>query len=275
MIEIPESITISRQAERLLTGKTISKVINASNPHRFAWYNGKAEKYPDLLEGHTVTSAQGHGAFVTIHLNNDTHISISDGTHMKYYPSFEKHPAKHQLLIEFDDHSFLVFTVSMYGCIFAYRGKMDHPYHINSLLKISPLDDKFDESYFESLFNTITKDISVKAFLGTEQRIPGVGNGVLQDILFNARLNPRRKISTLSDLDKSDLFHCLKTSLRSMTDKGGRNTEKDFYGNIGGYKCILSKNTYKMPCHLCGSDITKEAYLGGTVYYCPSCQPLE
>lgn|GEM_PF-2077218 len=30
-----------------------------------------------------------------------------------------------------------------------------------------------------------------KAFLATEQRIPGLGNGVLQDILWTARIHPK------------------------------------------------------------------------------------
>ena len=108
--------------------------------------------------------------------------------------------------------------------------------------------------------------------LATEQRIPGVGNGVLQDILFNAGIHPRRKKSSMSDTDKSRLFKSLKTTLKNMTELGGRDTEKDFFGNNGGYKTILSKNTVKHPCPDCGDLIRKEPYLGGAVYYCPSCQ---
>lgn len=35
MIEIPESATISSQAETILTGKRIAKVIQATSPHKF------------------------------------------------------------------------------------------------------------------------------------------------------------------------------------------------------------------------------------------------
>ena len=114
--------------------------------------------------------------------------------------------------------------------------------------------------------------MSVKALLATEQRIPGLGNGVLQDILFNARIHPKRKISTLNAEDKQLLFHSVKDTLRDMIAKGGRDTERDFLGNAGGYRCILSKNTYTKPCVCCGSRLIKEAYLGGSVYYCPNCQ---
>lgn len=274
MLEIPETQTIAYQAESILLGKTISTVVEATSPHSFTWYNGEPKDYAKILVGKTIQETQGHGAFVSLHCDADSCIAISDGVNMKYYTSAEKHPKKHQLLVEFTDDSFLAFTVSMYGSIVAYKGTYPNPYYQGSLTKLSPLDDAFDENFFEKLFREQTKDISIKALLATEQRIPGLGNGVLQDILFKSGLNPRRKISTIDDLTKGDLFHCLKFTLESMTEKGGRNTEKDFYGNKGGYECILSKNTWKEPCINCGSNIVKEAYLGGSVYYCPHCQRL-
>ena len=272
MIEIPESKVISEQAECILAGKQITEVVNATSPHKFAWYYGDPALYSSLLVGRRIERVEGHGSFVDIHCDDDVCISIGDGTIMRYYPSFEKHPAKHQLLIVFDDNSFLAFTVAMYGAIFAYKGKLENCYHIGSLTKLSPLSSDFDNVYFDGLFKSVKKDMSIKALLATEQRIPGLGNGVLQDILFNAGVHPKRKISTITDLERSDLFHCLKVTLESMISKGGRDTEKDFYGNQGGYKTLLSKNTYKKPCPNCGGSIVKEAYLGGTIYFCPDCQ---
>lgn len=274
MLEIPESKTISSQAEHILMDKKVSKIVQATSPHKFTWYNGDPALYPNILEGRLVEAVKGHGAYIDILFDDDTSLSVGDGVNMKYYPAIEQHPSKHQLLVEFVDGSFLVFTVSMYGVIFAYKGEMDNFYHRNSLYSISPLTDAFDEAYFECIFKSVKKDMSIKALLATEQRIPGLGNGALQDILFNAGVHPKRKISTFSDLEKGDLFHSLKFTLQSMTEKGGRDTEKDFYGNYGNYKTILSKNTYKAPCINCGNEIVKEAYLGGSIYYCPVCQKL-
>ncbi|MDD5016227.1 MAG: endonuclease VIII, partial [Atribacterota bacterium] len=39
-------------------------------------------------------------------------------------------------------------------------------------------------------------------------------------------------------------------------------------------RTLLSKNTIGKPCLVCGTDIQKVAYLGGAVYWCPMCQPL-
>ena len=64
----------------------------------------------------------------------------------------------------------------------------------------------------------------------------------------------------------------MKETLADMTAKGGRDTENDFYGHPGKYMTILSKKTYHKPCPGCESQLIKEAYLGGSIYYCPHCQ---
>ena len=115
----------------------------------------------------------------------------------------------------------------------------------------------------------------MKALLATEQRIPGLGNGVLQDILFNAGLHPKRKMSTLSDFQLSELLYSLTVTLDKMTILGGRDTEKDLYGKPGGYQTLLSKISIKHPCRKCGDEIVKQPYMGGAIYFCPTCQPLK
>ena len=274
MLEVPESRTISLQAGDMLTGKTIMNVVNATSPHKFAFYKGNPSDYNALLKGKKVTSARGHGMFVDILCEGNICITIGDGTNMRFFPSVEQSPEKHQLLIGFNDNSCVVFTVAMYGLICAYEGIFDNKYHKGSLESISPLNDAFDENYFNKIIDNVTKNLSAKALLATEQRIPGIGNGVLQDILFNAGIHPKRKKSTLSDFEKGELFHSLKVTLKNMTDKGGRDTEKDLFGRNGGYKTLLSKNTVKQSCPNCGDTIVKEAYLGGAVYFCPTCQKL-
>jgi formamidopyrimidine-DNA glycosylase len=274
MIEIPESNTISLQAGKTLTGRRITEVFNATSHHKFAWFSGDPAGYGKLLGGKQVKSAKGHGMFVDIHCDENACITIGEGTNMKYYSPHEQPPEKYQLLILFDNDSCVACNVAMYGGIWAYKDIFDNTYHQQSLNSVSPLDDAFNELFFDNIVKSSPKDISAKALLATEQRIPGVGNGVLQDILFNAGIHPKRKKSTLTDSDKAELFYSLKTTLKNMTDMGGRDTEKDFFGNNGGYKTLLSKNTVQHPCPRCGNLIVKDAYLGGAVYFCPTCQKL-
>lgn len=274
MMELPEVLSISRQADQVLKGKVVNKVFPPVSPHKFAFFNDDPENYKPLLIGRKVLSVTGSGMFIDISFDNDTTITLGDGIIIRYGDASAKIPDKYQLLLTFEDNTFLSFTVAMYGAIYAYKGAFDNKYYVASKEKISPLSDSFDETYFLNLFLNEKKTLSVKGLLATEQRIPGVGNGVIQDILFKARINPKRKALSLSEEERKTLFHSLKTTLHEMTDQGGRNTESNFYGEKGGYQTILSAKTYKQPCPVCGGFITKEAYMGGSVYYCLNCQPL-
>ena len=131
----------------------------------------------------------------------------------------------------------------------------------------------FDENYFEKLRCSVSPGMSVKGFLATEQRIPGLGNGVLQDILWNAQLNPKRRMESVTDSEMYMLFKSVKNTLRAMVEHGGRDTEKDLFDNPGGYKTILSKHTLSCPCARCGSLPVRQSFMGGNIYFCPICQP--
>ena len=272
MIELPEAISLAKQINDTLVGLTITEVFNSNSPHKFTFFYENPLEYPQLLTGRKVSSATGRGIFVDINLDNNTTISISDGVNVRYGDTKSQIPEKYQLLLTLDNDAFLVFTVAMYGGIAAYKGSFENKYHKRSAESVSPLSGAFDDAYFNRLTDSQKPNLSLKAFLATEQRIPGVGNGVIQDILFNALLNPRKKLCDLSKQQKHSLFNSLKSTLTEMTERGGRDTETNLFGNKGGYKSVLSKNTYKKPCPKCGGRIIKESYLGGTVYYCSNCQ---
>jgi formamidopyrimidine-DNA glycosylase len=151
---------------------------------------------------------------------------------------------------------------------------VDNKYYTGSRDSISPLSEEYTYGEFEKLFAGTKKSLTAKALLATEQRIPGIGNGVTHDILFNAGLNPKQKVLNLSEAERRALFRYLKDTLADMTAKGGRDTWTDLYGNSGGYRTVLSAKTWQSPCPRCGGAIVKEAYLGGSIYYCPVCQKI-
>jgi formamidopyrimidine-DNA glycosylase len=274
MLEIPESTTIARQLNETVRGKTIRRVVANASPHKFAFYHGDPVDYDALLTGQVVGDSFGIGAMVEIAAGN-RRIVFGDGANLRYYDDSTKAPSKHQLLIELDDRSVLVCSVQMYGSVLAFMdGEHDNKYYLVAKEKPQPLTEAFDRSYFDALYTGGTEKLSSKAFLATEQRIPGLGNGVLQDILFYAGIHPKRKMGTLSEKEFGGMFHAVKNILADMTSLCGRDTEKDLFGHSGGYKTILSRNTVGKPCSVCGAEIQKAAYMGGAVYWCPGCQPL-
>lgn len=273
MIELPEASAIAQQIQETLYGKLIMNVIAAHSPHKFAWYYGDPEKYQELLSGKTVDGVSGIGGLVEIRAE-DCRILLGDGVSLRYHDQSDKLPAKHQLLIEFEDFTAISASVQMYGGMWCFKeGTFDNPYYKIAQDKPSPLSDKFDYTYFkEIVLQPGMEKLSAKALLATEQRIPGLGNGVLQDILFNAGIHPKRKVKTFDENDINVLFSSIKTTLAEMTFQGGRDTERDLFGCFGGYGTKLSKNTAGKPCQTCGTPIVKEAYMGGSIYYCSQCQ---
>lgn len=275
MIELPESHALAGQLTKELKGKRISKAVAGKSPHRFAFFCGDPAGYDALLGGKTVGETRAYGGHVEMEIE-DCRLDFNDGVTFRLLAAGEAEPKKHQLYLLFEDGSALVCGVQMYGALYAFpAGSNDNPYYLAAREKASPLEEGFDADYFRSLADGVDKKkTSAKAFLATEQRIPGLGNGVLQDILWTARIHPKRKLADLGGQEFAELYMAVKAVLADMTAKGGRDTEKDLYGNAGGYRTILSRNNTAMTCPACGGTVKKEAYLGGSVYYCPNCQRI-
>lgn len=275
MIEIPEAIALANQINQILSLKRIDTVIVNHTPHRFGWYYEDCNDYESRLKGKAINRADAYGGFIEIRLD-DTILLFGEGVNLRFFHKDERIPEKHQLLVGFDDGSLLIASIQMYGGIWCFKeGEFDNIYYKAAKEKPSPLSEEFDFKYYDNIISDKNlQKKSLKFVLATEQRIPGFGNGVLQDILFNAGLHPKRKVETLSSAEKDMLYASIKSTLADMTLKGGRDTEKNLLGHRGGYTTKLSKNTVKDQCSVCGNSIVKESYLGGSIYYCEGCQLL-
>ncbi len=258
MIELPEALVLSKQLSSELSGKKVIEVVAAQNPHKFAWYSGDPSQYKNYLANKKVERANSYGGQVELCVGDMT-LVFSDGVNLHFHLQNDPQPAKHQLFLKFDDESTLSATISMYGGLLCTpKGKNENQYYLLAKEKPSPLTDLFTWDYFSGLFSPHDEKLSLKAFLATNQRIPGLGNGVLQDILFNAGFHPKKKINSLGENDKNRLFIAITKTISRIAELGGRDTEKDIYGFSGGYSTILSKNTLTNPCQRCGSEIIKE-----------------
>lgn len=274
MLELPESATVSRQIAETLSGRSVAFVEAAHSPHGFAFYSHEADDYPNLLAGKTLDRCEAAGGIVDATIG-DVHLAFNDGTNVRFVEPGGALPKKYQFYMRFDDGSGIVCSVQMYGGMMVYEHGVTDNFYYNVAHELpSPLTDAFDKPYFDALVEKAEEKLSAKALLATEQRIPGLGNGVLQDILFNAGVNPQKKLRDMDQSDIDALFASTKSTLAAMAKRGGRDTDKDFFGNPGGYATILSAKTKDRPCPRCGGPITRKAYLGGNVYFCPVCQPL-
>jgi len=197
------AVVIADQVLTALKGKRVKSVAANHSPHKFAWFCGDPDGYARLLRGHTVENVISCGGLVEIWAGA-RRILFGDSVNLRYHPAGDKAPAKHQILIEFDDSSMFSVSVQMYGGLWVFPA------------------GQFDNPHFESLLEGEKRQsLSAKAFLATEQRIPGLGNGVLQDILWTAMIHPKRKMATLYDDELHVLFGSVKSVLKQMAAGGG------------------------------------------------------
>lgn len=276
MIEAPEAANIAAQLNETIKGRRITVVMAMFTPHKFTFFNGTPSLCEERLTGRVIGESHSYGGIVEIEAE-ETRLFFSDGVNITYYPPGAPLPKKHQLLLGFGDESCLAVSVRMYGAIWCYTagkpegGLMD--YYNAARVKPQVLSDGFTREYFSTLIKAEKiRNKSAKAALATEQAIPGLGNGVLQDILYNAGIHPKTKIKEVPAGKLEGLYDVIKTTLRDMAAKGGRNSESDIFGRNGRYVPWLSKDTEGEPCPRCGAMIVKENYMGGSIYYCPGCQ---
>lgn len=272
MIELPEAYAIADDLEKEILGKTIIDLGGNYTDHKFTFYEGNPNSYKELLVGKKVTGIIKRNYYVEIVIEN-YRLTFRDGANIRYYQKPTK-LKKSKLLITFADQSFINVTTSMYCFIglFDQITGSNNEYYQTELTSIGPLDQEFTLNYFKTLITDETEKLSIKAFLATKQRILGIGNGVAQDIMFNAKLFPKRRIKTLNEQDIKNLYDAIIRTLTKMVENHGRDSEKDIYGNSGGYKTILCAKSYKSGCPICHCEIKKEQYLGGSICYCPNCQ---
>ena len=275
MIELPEAVVISQQMAECLTGKTIAEAVFGQTPHKFAFSNHEPDAYAEILNGETLGGARPHGNAILLPVGESWLLVLGGGGERILYHAYASAlPKRHQLLLRFSDETFLSVTVQGWGNVLLLRPEElpIHP-HIKAP-RPSPLDEGYTLTHFEALFDALAPGgrTSVKTFAISDPKIWGIGNGCLQDILFRARVHPKRPAIDLSADERESLWNAAVAVSRQMVADGGRETERDLFGSPGGYKRILHSKMAGEPCPVCGSSIERFQYLGGACVVCPQCQ---
>jgi formamidopyrimidine-DNA glycosylase len=275
MIELPEAIVIARQMDATLKGKRIISGDRGNSPHKFAFSSGTSEEYAAIFAGQTVGGTTSHGMSILTEIGADHTLVLGCGGERIFFHTDERSlPKKHQLFLHFQDGAYLTVTISGWGntLLLPQAEAGSHP-HVQRD-RITPLDDAFTWGYFQRLFSSVDEDsaTSVKYFVISEPGVWGIGNGCLQDILFRAKIHPRRRVVDIVANEQRALYDAIEDTLTQMVAFGGRESERDLYGNRGEYVRILDSKTKGKPCPECGTPIEKIQYLGGACYLCPSCQ---
>ena len=134
-----------------------------------------------------------------------------------------------------------------------------------------PLDDEFTLKHFSKLLtknNRMLKSVLV----GKDAVVVGLSNSAFQDIVYRARLHPKRKASELNQSERRALYDAIRLVLQERIKLNGKDQFHDLYGNQGGYTPAMGPNMKQQPCPICETPIKKLGVGGGHVYFCPKCQ---
>ena len=287
MLEYPEIVCIRNDMRNTLLGKCIAQV----SVHDMKKYAGTIRQSllnqpPDVfsrrLEGGVLVAVDNISQ--TLLLTFDTANTLSLGAiygSIRFHPTSDTLPRKKPpcLQIIFADETFLSVTVNLFGEIRIFDAKEKAAYlaRRESHL-VTPDSDQFTLKDFQNALNKekIAK-VSVKKFLTSRMPVhfvDGLEGGYVQEILYRARLYPKRKIRSLSAHEQEAYYRSIKEVTAEAIQKHGRWNEKDLYGQPGKYTPHVCRDTLDKPCSECGSTIIKFQFEGGACYVCPGCQPI-
>ena len=268
-------MTLARQMNGILLGKIILQGTLGNSRHKFVWYNRTHKEFEELTLGKRVGMGRAKGRWLALDLEPGYKLLLGEcGGKVLYHEPGASMPGKFHLLLRFNDGSAMTIMTAMWGAMELYESGQELERKYIKGMRPTPVDPEFSFEYFSFLINELRKGDkrSIKSVLTQDQLIPGLGNAIAQDIMFNACLHPRHSILALSAAQCKNLFTAIKDTVEAVIKKGGRNDESDLFGHPGGYVRIMDSRSVGKPCPRCGHTIEKMQYLGGACYYCPECQ---
>ena len=141
-------------------------------------------------------------------------------------------------------------------------------------LGIEPLSEEFTVRYLSELISNLNQPL--KHFLMRQDKIVGIGNIYASEILFNAKLNPKRKTCSLKKEEIIALHRSIKKILAAAIKHNGTTISdyKDTSGKTGGYATALKVyDRENRSCPRCKfPTISRITQQGRSTYFCSQCQ---
>ncbi len=111
----------------------------------------------------------------------------------------------------------------------------------------------------------------IKGVLSREQFLAGIGNAYADEILWQARLHPYRKVSTLSSEEIDRLYAAMNVTLRESIEKVEAAMGEDIHLKPRDFFAVHMRGG-KL-CPRCGGKVSEITAQGRITNFCRSCQP--
>jgi len=127
--------------------------------------------------------------------------------------------------------------------------------------------DAFDSDLDAARFREIVgkRRGMIKSTLMNQSVIAGIGNIYSDEILFQAGIDPRKKIQDLSDKKLSQIYKSMRRVLKKTVEK-----KADPESFPRSY--IIPRREEGKKCPRCGGTVKKTKVNNRSTYFCPKCQ---
>jgi formamidopyrimidine-DNA glycosylase len=277
-IELPEAQILAMQMNKELVGKRVKtySLKDCERLQRIGFVSKDIRAF-DQIVSRKVESVISRGNAIHVKLDNEVNLILSPeyGGEVFYHTNATATPEKFHLKIGFNDDTALTVRLTSMGGIHVMKNSdLTHSYIFKRDFNpniLSPTDAEFTFEQFSKLLADNNRALK-SVLVGKDAVVVGLSNSAFQDILYRAKLHPKRKASELNADEQRTLFNAVRNVLQERIRLGGRDQFLDLYGKQGGYTPAMGPNMKQQNCPTCGSLIEKLSIGGGQVFLCPKCQ---
>jgi formamidopyrimidine-DNA glycosylase len=277
-IELPEAQILADQMSKNLLRKQVRsfQLQDYQRLQRIGFVNKEIRAF-DRLVNRKIESVTSRGNVIRVKLDLGMNLILAPeyGGRILYHKSGSTVPKKFHLKLDFTDNTSLTIALTSIGVIHALRdGELEQSYvYERDFSEVASSADEKGFTFEHFSKQLAEKNVNIKSVLvGKDAVVVGLSNSAFQDILYRARIHPRRKASDLNEDERHALFDAVRLVIRERIRLGGKDQFLDLYGKQGGYTPAMGSNMNGKTCPACGASIEKLSLGGGQVYFCPKCQ---
>ena len=274
MPELPEVETIKEDLREYVVGSRIegAEVLDPALVER-----PSTEEFVSRLGGVRITGARRRAKHLVVELDSGYSLvfQLKIGGQLLLVPPVEE-PRTSLMLILYLDGERRLFLRDQTG--FSRARLLDAGELEARLADLGPepLEDGFG---VECLRETIgSRRAQIKPLILDQKVVAGIGNIYADEILFDARLHPRRKANTLTGEEWAALHAAIRKNLAAGVEHRGTTVRlyRDVLNRPGEHQNYLRVfEKHGEPCpEGCGGQVVRESVGGRPTHYCPGCQML-